>query len=104
MVLFELDCSWTAGNILVHRDYSSYFPTKIIITQGWLTSKNWCIPRRHGLLMIDELKPYPKNPLIQQFFNNIRRTDSIGSGVKSCINTFQYIHRRENLLYLRTSF
>lgn len=38
--------------------------------------------------MIDELKPYPKNPLIQQFFNNIRRTDSIGSGVK---NLYKYI-------------
>lgn len=75
------------GNILVHRDYSSSFLAKIIVTQDWLTAENWCIPRRHGLLMSDEFQPYPKNPLIQQFFNNIGRTDSIGSGVK---NLYKY--------------
>ncbi len=30
--------------------------------------------------MSDEFTPYPKNPLIQQFFANIGRTDTIGSG------------------------
>lgn len=75
------------GNILVHRDYSSAFPAKVIIEQDWLKTENWCIPRRHGNIMSDEFTPYPKNPLIQQFFANIGRTDTIGSGVR---NLYKY--------------
>lgn len=33
--------------------------------------------------MSDEFAPYPKNPLIQSFFANIGRTDTIGSGVRN---------------------
>lgn len=62
------------ANILVHRDYSSVFPAKVIIEKDWLKTENWCIPRRHGNIMSDEFTPYPKNPLIQQFFANIGRT------------------------------
>lgn len=46
-----------------------------------------CIHRRHGNIMRDEFTPYPKNPLIQQFFANIGRTDTIGSGVR---NLYKY--------------
>ena len=75
------------GNILGHRDYSSAFPAKVIIEKSWLKTENWCIPRRHGNIMSDEFTPYPKNPLIQQFFANIGRTDTIGSGVR---NLYKY--------------
>ena len=37
--------------------------------------------------LVDEFTPYPKNPLIQQFFANIGRTDTIGSGVR---NLYKY--------------
>ena len=75
------------GNILVHRDYSSAYPAKVIIEKDWLKTENWCIPRRHGNIMQDEFQPYPKNPIIQRFFANIGRTDTIGSGV---INLYKY--------------
>ena len=75
------------GNILVHRDYSSAYPAKVIIEKDWLRTENWCIPRRHRNIMSDEFTPYPKNPLIQQFFANIGRTDTIGSGVR---NLYKY--------------
>ena len=75
------------GNILVHRDYSSAYPAKVIIEKDWMRTENWCIPRRHGNIMSDEFTPYPKNPLIQQFFANIGRTDTIGSGVR---NLYKY--------------
>ena len=75
------------GNILVHRDYSSAYPAKVIIEKDWMRTENWCIPRRHGNIMRDEFTPYPKNPLIQQFFANIGRTDTIGSGVR---NLYKY--------------
>lgn len=71
------------GNILVHRDYSSAYPAKLIIEKDWLRTENWCVPRRHGNIMSDEFAPYPKNPLIQSFFANIGRTDTIGSGVRN---------------------
>ena len=50
------------GNILVHREYTSAFPAKIIIEKDWLRTENWCLPRRHGNIMSDEFTPYPKNP------------------------------------------
>lgn len=75
------------GNILVHRDFSSAYPAKVIIEKDWLKTENWCVPRRHGNIMSDEFTPYPKNPLIQQFFANIGRTDTIGSGVR---NLYKY--------------
>ncbi len=75
------------GNILVHRDYARAYPAKVIIEKDWLRTENWCIPRKHGNLMSDEFTPYPKNPLIYNFFANIGRTDTIGSGVK---NLYKY--------------
>ena len=33
------------GNILVHRDYSSAYPAKVIIEKDWLKTENWCIPQ-----------------------------------------------------------
>ena len=60
---------------------------KVIIEKDWLKTENWCIPRRHGNIMQDEFQPYPKNPIIQRFFANIGRTDTIGSGV---INLYKY--------------
>ena len=53
----------------------------------WEAVFGWCIPRRHGNIMSDEFTPYPKNPLIQQFFAYIGRTDTIGSGVR---NLYKY--------------
>ena len=38
------------ANILVHRDYSSAFPAKVIIEKIGLRTENWCIPRRHERL------------------------------------------------------
>lgn len=75
------------GNILVHRDFSSAYPAKLIIEKNWLRTENWCIPRRHGNIMSDEFTPYPKNPLIQNFFAALGRTDTIGSGVR---NLYKY--------------
>ncbi|SCY11244.1 RNA-binding domain-containing protein [Butyrivibrio sp. INlla14] len=76
------------ANILIHRDYASAFPAKLIIEENWIRTENWCIPRKHGNLMSDEFTPYPKNPLLQGFFTNIGRADAIGSGVR---NLYKYV-------------
>lgn len=59
-----------------------------MVEKDWLKTENWCIPRRHGNIMNDEFTPCPKTPLIQPFFANTDRTDTIGSGVR---NLFKYI-------------
>lgn len=75
------------SNILIHRDFSSAYPAKLIIEKDWLKTENWCRPRRQGKLLSDEFTPYPKNPLIANFFTSIGRSDTIGSGVK---NLYKY--------------
>ncbi len=75
------------SNILVHRDFSSAYPAKLIIESDWLRTENWCRPRRQGNILGDEFTPYPKNPLIASFFTTIGRSDTLGSGVK---NLYKY--------------
>lgn len=75
------------ANILVHRDFSSAYPAKLIIERDWLRTENWCRPRRHGSILSDEFTPYPKNPLIANFFTTMGRSDTLGSGVK---NLYKY--------------
>lgn len=75
-------------NILIHRDFSSTFPAKLTIDRDWLKTENWCRPRRHGNILEDEFSPYPKNPLIANFFTIMGYSESIGSGVK---NLYQYV-------------
>lgn len=75
------------ANILVHRDYSSAFPAKLTIDKDWLKTENWCRPRRHGAILQDEFSPYPKNPLIANFFTVMGRSETIGSGIK---NLYKY--------------
>lgn len=71
------------ANILVHRDFSSAFPAKLIIEKNWLKTENWCRARRHGNILQDEFSPYPKNPLIANFFTVMGHSETIGSGVKN---------------------
>lgn len=48
---------------------------------------NWCGSRKQGNILSDEFTPYPKNPLIANFFTAMERSDTIGSGVK---NLYKY--------------
>ena len=71
------------SNILIHRDFSSAFPAKLVIEKDWLKTENWCRARRQGTILEDEFSPYPKNPLVANFFTALGRSESIGSGVKN---------------------
>lgn len=72
---------------MVHRDFSSAYPAKLIIEKDWLRTENWCRPRRQGNILSDEFTPYPKNPLIANFFTTMGRSDTLGSGVR---NLYKY--------------
>lgn len=75
------------SNILVHRDFSSAFPAKVIIENNWLRTENWCRPRRQGNILETEFTPYPKNPILARFFVAMGLADTIGSGVR---NLYKY--------------
>ena len=68
-------------NMLVHREYASAFPAKIIITKEMLYTENWNRATTFGRLTPGKFTPYPKNPLIAKFFMQIGRADTLGSGV-----------------------
>jgi ATP-dependent DNA helicase RecG len=75
------------SNVLVHREYTSAFPAKIIIERSRIVTENWCLPKSPGKIDPDAFTPYPKNPLLANFFVNIGRADVLGSGVR---NLYKY--------------
>jgi ATP-dependent DNA helicase RecG len=83
--------SWIArelvSNILVHREYTSAYPAKIIIERERIVTENWCLPKTPGRIDPNTFTPFPKNPLLANFFINIGRADVLGSGVR---NLYKY--------------
>ncbi|MDR1961702.1 MAG: putative DNA binding domain-containing protein [Gracilibacteraceae bacterium] len=75
------------SNIIVHREYTSSFPAKVIIDRNRIATENWCMPKRPGKLDPDSFTPQPKNPLLANFFVNIGYADTLGSGVR---NLYKY--------------
>ncbi len=71
------------SNILVHRDYASAFPAKLIIEKERIYTENWNRTQRIGKLELEDFTPYPKNPIIAKFFVNIGYADALGSGVRN---------------------
>jgi ATP-dependent DNA helicase RecG len=83
--------SWIAreiiSNSLVHREYASVFPAKIIIEQDRIYAENWNKSLKPGRITLDDFTPYPKNPILARFFVNIGLADQLGSGVR---NLYKY--------------
>ena len=71
------------SNILVHREYTSTYPAKIIIERNSIKTENWSIPQTFGQIDPNVFAPYPKNPLLASFFINIGRADILGSGTRN---------------------
>jgi ATP-dependent DNA helicase RecG len=71
------------GNLLMHREYSSAFPARVIIEKTRLYTENWSWAKNPGRITLRNATPYPKNPLIAHFFVNIGRADTLGSGIKN---------------------
>jgi ATP-dependent DNA helicase RecG len=71
------------SNSLVHREYTSAYPAKIIIERDRIVTENWSIPKNPGRIDPMSFTPYPKNPLLANFFVQIGRADTLGSGVRN---------------------
>ena len=75
------------SNILMHREYSSAYPAKIIIEKDRIVTENWSLPRTPGRIDPNNFTPYPKNPVLANFFINIGYADMLGSGLR---NLYEY--------------
>lgn len=75
------------SNILVHREFSSSMPARIIIEKDKILGENWNRSLRPGKLDPENYDPNPKNPILARFFVQIGYADTLGSGVR---NLFKY--------------
>ena len=75
------------SNLLIHREFSNPFPAKLIIEKGRVYIENGNKAHEIGVIDPSSILPYPKNPTLAKFFNDIGWADALGSGVR---NTYKY--------------
>lgn len=75
------------SNTLAHRDYSSGYPSKMIIDDEKITVENSNLAHGFGALDLRKFEPFPKNPTISKVFREIGLADELGSGMR---NTYKY--------------
>jgi ATP-dependent DNA helicase RecG len=71
-----------ASNMLIHREYASGVPARLVIEYSTVTTYNANRPHGFGTLNPETFAPYPKNPVIGAFFREIDRADELGSGMR----------------------
>lgn len=76
-------------NTLMHREFTSSYQAKFIIEKNRMFTENANRAKSDGLITPENLEPYPKNPLIANFFRNIGFADKLGSGTRKI---FKYAH------------
>lgn len=73
------------SNTLIHREYVSPYPARILIDGGSISTENGSRPAFEGPLNLRAFNPMPKNPIIGSFFNTIGWADELGSGAKNLL-------------------
>ena len=79
------------ANLLIHREFSSAYPAKLIIEADRVRTENANKPHGFGLIDADNFSPYPKNPAISKFFREIGLADELGSGIRN-INKYLKVY------------
>ena len=75
-------------NVLVHREFTSARPARFIIRRDEMFTDNANKALHYGVITPRNLEPEPKNPIIANFFHQIRLADELGSGVR---NLYKYV-------------
>ena len=70
-----------ASNILIHREFLNAAPARLIIERGQVRTENSNKPHGFGLIDPEHFTPFPKNPTVAHFFQQIGRADELGSGM-----------------------
>ena len=81
--LRELIFREIVANIIVHREYTNAEVTNFIIYKNNVETTNPNKPHFRGILLLDEFRPFPKNPIISKFFTELGWAEEIGSGIKN---------------------
>ncbi len=76
------------SNILIHREYLSPYPARLIIERDRVVTENANRAIGFGHITPANFVAYPKNPKIARLFREIGRADELGSGVR---NLFKYV-------------
>lgn len=71
------------ANLLIHREYTSAFPARLVICRDRLETENANNPAGYGPINPDNFNPYPKNPAIVKFFQQLGRAEELGSGIRN---------------------
>lgn len=71
------------SNTLIHREYTSPFPAKLIIDEEGLRTENASRALFEGRLTLADFNPMPKNPVIANFFTQIGYAEELGSGLRN---------------------
>lgn len=76
-------------NSLIHREYISPRPARIVIERDRLVADNASRASFQGELNPQKSFPMPKNPVIAKFFNQIGLAEELGSGVPALFRCSQ---------------
>lgn len=82
-------------NCLIHREFTSPFPAKVIIDREGIRTENASRATFEGPLNPDTFSPLPKNPLIASFFSHIGLAEELGSGTRELFRNSRLYTGRE---------
>ena len=71
------------SNLLIHREFVSPFPAKLIIDAGGIRTENASRALYEGRITLSDFNPMPKNPTIADVFAHIGRAEELGSGMRN---------------------
>lgn len=77
-------------NLLIHREYSSAYPTTFTIYRNSIVTENWNIPYVYGHIDLNTLKPHRKNPTIANVFSQMGIVEELGSGTRTIFKYTPY--------------
>ena len=71
------------SNLLIHREYISPFPAKLVIERSELRTENASRSLYEGRLTLSDFNPISKNPTIAGTFSQIGYAEELGSGMRN---------------------
>ncbi len=71
------------ANLLIHREYISPFPAKLVITHSQLVTENASRAMFEGRLTLSDFNPVSKNPSMAGVFKEMGYAEELGSGFRN---------------------
>ena len=69
--------------MIIHREYSSAYPTTFTIYRDTIVTENWNIPYVYGHIDLQTMRPHRKNPKIAKVFSQMGIVEELGSGMRT---------------------